>query len=197
MSSRTTLSKKDLLDPNLELPSIANLASIFRTRKFKLELLPYKEGELRLFKASCNSCNYSTKSKWPINTGNLTYHFQHKHFSLINNTINIEEDSNLEDNSNLESSSINTNTTNNTLNSYFKNSNIRKRPSFVLFSKEEYKNNLLAFIISNNLPFSIVESTTFNNLIKYLKDDIPIIGRTTIRKELDTFYNLEINKLKI
>jgi hypothetical protein len=75
MSSRTTLSKKDLLDPNLELPSIANLASIFRTRKFKLELLPYKEGELRLFKASCNSCNYSTKSKWPINTGNLTYHF--------------------------------------------------------------------------------------------------------------------------
>jgi hypothetical protein len=63
MSSQTTLTKKDLLDPNLELPSIANLASIFRTRKFKLELLPYKEGELRLLKASCNSCNYSKISK--------------------------------------------------------------------------------------------------------------------------------------
>jgi hypothetical protein len=63
MSFRTTITKKDLLDPNLELPSIANLAPIFKTRKFKLELLPYKEGELRLFKASCNSYKYSTNYK--------------------------------------------------------------------------------------------------------------------------------------
>jgi hypothetical protein len=63
MSSRISLSKQDLLNPNLELPSIANLASIFRYRKFILELLPYREEELRLFKASCNSCNYSIKVK--------------------------------------------------------------------------------------------------------------------------------------
>jgi len=31
----------------------------------------------------------------------------------------------------------------------------------------------------------------------YLKDNIPNIGRTTIRKELDTFYKLELNKLKV
>jgi len=192
MPSRITLSKSDLLSPNLELPSISSLASIFRNRKFKLELLPYKENELRLFKASCNSCNYSIKSKWPINTTNLNIHFNKKHFNLENHTI----DNNLilEDNSNIENSSINTNTTNNTLNSYF--SNNKKRPSFILFSKEDYKYNLLNFIISNNLPFSIIESKTFNNLIKYLKDDLPIISRTTIRRELDIFYNLELTKLK-
>jgi hypothetical protein len=94
--------------------------------------------------------------KWCTNLcGARTREVRYKHFNLLSNTISIDKDSNLEDNSNLESSSFNTSTTNNTLNSYFKNSNLRKRPSFILFSKEEYKNNLLAFIISNNLPFSI------------------------------------------
>jgi hypothetical protein len=63
MSSRVNFSKEDLFSSNLELPSIANLAPIFKTRKFSLEILPYKEGKPRLFKASCNSCNYSTKVK--------------------------------------------------------------------------------------------------------------------------------------
>ena len=63
MSSRITFSKEDLLSPNLELPSIANLASIFRTRKFILEILPFKEKELRLFKASYTSYSYNTKVK--------------------------------------------------------------------------------------------------------------------------------------
>jgi hypothetical protein len=58
-----------------------------------------------------------------------------------------------------------------------------------LFSKEDYKNYLLNFIVSNNLPFSIVESNSFKNLIRYVKDNIPTIGRTIIRKELDTLYN--------
>jgi hypothetical protein len=147
-----------------------------------------------LFKAICSSCSYNTKVKWPINTTNLSTHFKVKHFNLNSSSNIIEEDSNLEDNPTLESSSINTN---NTLNSYFKTSNIRKRPDFIFFSKEEYKNNLLSFILSNNLPFSIVESNSFNNLLKYIKDDLPNIGRTTIRKELDIFYNLEITKLKV
>jgi hypothetical protein len=82
MSSRSIFSKEDLLSPNLELPSIAKLASIFRTRKFKLELLPYKEGEIRLFKANCASCNYSTIVKWPINTTHLNNHYRNKHFNI-------------------------------------------------------------------------------------------------------------------
>jgi hypothetical protein len=46
------------------------------------------------------------------------------------------------------------------------------------------------------LPFSIVESSSFNNLITYLKDNIPSISRSTIKRELDTLYKLELNKLK-
>jgi len=61
--SRFSFTKEDLLSPNLELPSIAKLASIFRDRKFKLEILPYIEEETRTFKASYNSYNYSTNIK--------------------------------------------------------------------------------------------------------------------------------------
>ena len=119
-------------------------------------------------------------------------HYRTKYFNLLNNNNTIIKDFSIKESSNIEFSSINTNT----LNFYFKSSNIKKKPSFILFSKEEYKNYLLAFIINNNLPFSIVKSFSFNNLIKYLKDNISIIERNTIRKELNTFYKLEINKLK-
>ena len=69
----------------------------------------------------------------------------------------------------------------------------------MLFNKEEYKHYLLTFILNNNLPFSIIEtleSNSFNNLIKYLKDNLLTISKTTIGKKLDAIYNLEINKLK-
>jgi hypothetical protein len=149
VSGRLIFSKEDLLSPNLELHSIAKLASIFKTRKFKLELLPYKEGEIRLFKANCASCNYSTIVKWPINTTNLNTHYRNKHFNInYNNNSNSDSDSNNEENSTIESSSLNSNNIN-TLGSYFKSSNtIRKRPSFVFFSKEEYRNTLLFFIVN-------------------------------------------------
>ena len=148
-SNRSIFSKEDLLSSNLELPSIKYLAPIFKDRKFNLELLPYKEKENRKFKAKCNLCNYNITTKWPINTSNLNSHFKLKHYTYINN---LEENSNLEESSNIESNSTNT------LNTYFKNTTIRKRPSFMLFNKKEYKNYLLTFILNNNLPFSIVES---------------------------------------
>jgi len=59
LSSKVNFCKKDLLSLNLELPSLASLAPIFKTRKFKLELLLYEESKPRLFKAIYNSCNYS------------------------------------------------------------------------------------------------------------------------------------------
>jgi hypothetical protein len=88
MSSRVAFSREDLLSPNLELPSIANLASIFRTRKFTLDLLPFKENKPRIFRAICSSCTFSTKVKWPINTSNLKQHYKNKHFNLIDNNVN-------------------------------------------------------------------------------------------------------------
>jgi len=63
LSSKVNFSKEDLLSPNLELPSLASLAPIFKTRKFKLELLPYEEKKPKLFKAIYNSYNYSIKVK--------------------------------------------------------------------------------------------------------------------------------------
>jgi hypothetical protein len=158
MASKFYFSKQDLVNPNLELPSIEKLASIFRDRKFNLEILPFKQNESRKFKAKCNLCTYTKISTWPFNTTNLNTHFKNKHFIYLEP--NIEDASSA---SNIEETS-----SFNTLNNYFSNSSstttnklIRKRPSFMFFNKEEYKTYLLKFIIGNNLPFSIVDSSSF------------------------------------
>ena len=133
---------EDLKNPNLELPSISKLDSIFSTKKFKLEILPFKEGETRKFLATYNLYNYNKISTWPFNTTNLNSHFKNKRFTYLEPSIN-ETSFNLD-----ESSSINT------ISNYFSNPSsnklVRKHPSFVLFNKEEYKNyslNILLVII--------------------------------------------------
>ena len=58
-----------------------------------------------------------------LTTSNLNLHFNNKHFNI--NTTSIEED--IDNNSNIDySTSTTSNNTNNTLNSYFKNTNIKK-----------------------------------------------------------------------
>ena len=188
MSSKFYFTKEDLRNPNLELPSNSKLASIFNTRRFKLEILPFKEGKNRKFLATCNLCNYNKISTWPFNTTNSNSHFENKHFTYLESCIH-NTSSNLD-----EPSTINT------ISNYFSNPSndrlVRKRPSFVLFNKEEYKNYPSNFVISNNLPFSIVDSNSFRNLLRYIKDDLPTISRHTIRNELDNLYILETRKLE-
>lgn len=198
-------SKEDLINPNLELPSISVLAPIFQNRQFKIEILPYKNNETRDFKAICALCNYSKISKWPFNTTNLASHFnlKHKSFLTINNNNNTNNNSdNNNNNNNLDSdSNIEDSSSINTLNNYFSNNSntslkvIKKRPSFVFFDKDSYKSFLLSFIVNNNLPFSIIDSPSFLNLLKYIKDDLPTISRITIRTELDNIYIKEYNKV--
>ena len=59
MSLKFYFTKEDLRNPNLELSSISKLASIFSTKNFKLEILPFKEGENRKFLATYNLYNYN------------------------------------------------------------------------------------------------------------------------------------------
>ena len=58
MSFNAIFTKEDLNNPNLKLPSLSKLASIFSTRKFTLEILPYKENKIRKFKVTYNLYNY-------------------------------------------------------------------------------------------------------------------------------------------
>jgi len=115
----------------------------------------------------------------------LQNYYKNKHNNLI-----------LEDNlDTISTTSSNNLDISNFINNTF-NSTIRKRPSFILFNKIKYRDLLLKYIIANNLPFSIIESLTFNNLIDYLKDDLPTISRRTIKRDLDLLYNIEFNKIK-
>jgi len=120
-------------------------------------------------------------------------HYKYKHRNLIHTSSNID---NIEESSSSLDINSSFSTTSSSSNSNLFNSTIRKRPSFILFNKEEYRSFLLKFIINNNLPFRIVESNSFNNLLKFLKDDIPTISRRSIKEDLDKLYNKEFNKIK-
>ena len=193
-------STKDPYSSSFILPSLENSSSIFKNRLFNRELLAYKESKKCKIKINCTSCSFSTILKWPINTTNLKRHYRNKHSSLllesstinttINNTntslntsftsTNIDSDSNIDISSNLSTST----------------SNIKKRSSYALFSKEDYRRLLLNFIIANNLSFSIVDSNSFNNLLKYLKDDLIVISRRTLKEDLDLLYNNKVKEIK-
>ena len=131
MSSKFYFIKEDLRNPNLKLPSISKLATMFSTKNFKLEILPSKEGENRKFLAIYNLRNYNKISTWPFNTTNLNSYFINKYFTYLEPSID-EISSNLD-----KSSSINT------ISNYFSNLRnnklVRKRPSFVLFNKKNIK----------------------------------------------------------
>jgi len=105
---------------------------------------------------------------------------------LINQDITSETSSNIES------------TTSNTITNFLNpNTNtLKKRKSFSLFDSKEYTRLILNFIINNNLPFSIIESKSLKELLKYLRDVLSTINRRTIKNKLDLLYNFEFNKLK-
>ena len=183
--------KNNINSPEFELPSLDNSTDVFKNNLFIRELLPLElfninnNNKIKRIKISCTNCNYNINSTWPINISNLRTHYKNKHRNLL-----------LEDNLDTISttSSSNLDISNNIFNTF--NSTIRKRPSFILFDKIKYRDLLLKYIIANNLLFSIIESPTFNNLINYLKDDLPTISSRTIKKDLDLLYNLEFRKIK-
>ena len=184
--------KNNINSPKFKLPSLENSTTIFKNKLFIRELLPLElfknninNNKIKRIKISCINCNYNINSSWPIHNTNLRNHYKNKHYNLL-------LDDNLDTISTTSSSNLDI--SNNTFNTF--NSTIRKRPSFVLFDKIKYRDLLLKYIIANNLPFSIIESPTFNNLIKYLKDNLPTTSRRTIKKDLDLLYNLEFKKVK-
>jgi len=182
--------KNNINSLEFELPSLENSTDVFKNNLFIRELLPLElfnnnNNKIKPIKITCTNCNYNINSTWPINISNLRNYYKNKHRNLL-----------LEDNLDTISttSSSNLDISNNTFNTF--NSTIRKRASFILFNKIKYRDLLLKYIIANNLPFSIIESPTFNNLINYLKDDLPTISRCTIKRDLDLLYNLEFKKIK-
>ena len=187
--------KVDILSSSFTLPALEDSFYLFKDNLFTRELLPLNStnSNKNRIKIDCTNCTYSTLSSQPINTTNLKSHYKHKHRNLIHTISNID---NIEESSSSLDINSSFSTTSSSSNSNLFNSTIRKRPSFILFNKEEYRSFLLKFIINNNLPFRIVESNSFNNLLKFLKDDISTISKRSIKEDLDKLYNKEFNKIK-
>ncbi len=176
----------NILFEDFELPDLDKSVDIFKNRYFKRELLPLENNNKNRILIRCSQCDFTSKSSWPINTSNYKTHLENKHKFLKNLDITSETSSNIES------------TTSNTITSYLNPTinTLRKRKSFTLFDSEEYIRLILNFIINNNLPFSIIDSKSFKELLKYLKDELPTISRKSIKNRLDILYNSEFKKLK-
>ena len=190
------MSNKDYNSKDFKMPPLEKSAFIFKNRLFKRELLEPIENTLRKVKVICLECNKITIVTWPINTINFINYFKNKYLNIYSNILEKENNNNNINNSREDSeNNINISYSSSNLTSFF-SSNLRKRPSYLLFNKDNYKELLLNFIIANNLSFSILNSIYFNNLLKYLKDDLLIISRKSIKNYLDILYNSEFNKIR-
>ncbi|KAM9931831.1 hypothetical protein OXX80_008521 [Metschnikowia pulcherrima] len=61
---------------------------------------------------------------------------------------------------------------------------------------EEYTRLLLKMLLSNNLPFSLVESDSFKQFVLFLRDEVPNISRVTLRQKLDEVFKVELHFLR-
>ncbi|KAM9897731.1 hypothetical protein OXX69_010157 [Metschnikowia pulcherrima] len=77
--------------------------------------------------------------------------------------------------------------------SYFQRPPVKYRISLDV---EEYTRLLLKMLLSNNLPFSLVESDSFKQFVLYLRNEVPVISRVTLRQKLDEVFKVELQFLR-
>lgn len=61
---------------------------------------------------------------------------------------------------------------------------------------EEYTRLLFKMLLSNNLPFSLVESDSFKQFVLFLRNEVPVISRVTLRQKLDEVFKVELHFLR-
>ncbi|KAG6674595.1 hypothetical protein I3842_15G051200 [Carya illinoinensis] len=62
------------------------------------------------------------------------------------------------------------------------------------FDTNEYRELLIAAIVKHELPFRFVEYSGVRYLLQYLRPDVPIISRNTIKADLVKMYHREKKK---
>lgn len=198
--------------PQATLPPPEQAPPPIKDRLYTYSLQPYKQDTKRRIDLTCEECKKVFKDKtWPLNTTNLRAHYKKKHPEVIlstdsdyptsSNTSIIIDNSNTLDtiNSYSEPSSSTSNTIekgqrlltegykSNVL--VVKQPTLLKRKSIGDFAITEFTRLVLNFIITNNLPFSIVNSPSFRQLCYYLhKEYFTIPSRQTIRREFSLYY---------
>ncbi|KAM9935759.1 hypothetical protein OXX80_004684 [Metschnikowia pulcherrima] len=209
-SSKVRYSKAELRSPDFELPSRERAPDAIKFKLFNWSLLPYEAGKERIIKLSCNMCVKSYKMKWPLNTTTLKNHVHNRHLNTIVRLQNeaLESDDPMTG-SILESSLVINSEPTPTLEDYrgvvsapiladaSLKASSRSRPVHAYFQINEYKQKVLRFIIANGLPFIVLDSPTFGDLVKYLKEDLPeTVNRHTIKNDLYRLFYKEMRWLK-
>lgn len=207
--SRMRFTKEDLRSPDFRLPSLESAPPPIKFGLIKWELEPYIDGKERSIKLSCTECTKTYAMNWPINTSNLKYHITKDHPGLVHVLNTAARNSNIPKGDTVLSMNLDDSSEALTppINQFYKSEGSESPKSWVtktsrrtathaLFDKTHYKKLLLNFLLANNLPFALVESETFNQLLTYLKKDLSI-SRSSIRSTLDTLYAIEVEDLKL
>lgn len=208
---KVRFTKEELLSPDLELPSRECAPDAIKFNFFDWLLFPFEADKERVFKLSCTVCSKVYKMKWPFNTTTLKSHIHGRHFNTIIMLQNqaLDSDDPVEDSILRSSLAISGGRFTPTLEnlqgvhigqssgaSYMLTSN-RVVPSHSFFQISEYRARVLRFITANSLPFIVLDSPTFKDLLKYLKEDLPgSVTRYTIKDDLHTLFWKEMRRLK-
>ncbi|KAM9907639.1 hypothetical protein OXX79_000831 [Metschnikowia pulcherrima] len=74
----------------------------------------------------------------------------------------------------------------------------RKGPSYVYFDPKIFRLQLLNFIVSNSLPYVMIDNHSFIWLLKYLKDDLHfLISSFAVLSDLNNVFENERNSLRV
>ncbi|KAH6711867.1 hypothetical protein BKA61DRAFT_578295 [Leptodontidium sp. MPI-SDFR-AT-0119] len=156
-----------------------NQPLIFKRGLFIKELDPIQQDptQPRTVTVSCTYKNYNKKflkQRVSHATSNYISHYKHNHklvsLGLLDNDISSISD-------------------------YLSSSRAKKR-ELSEFNNKEFRVKILNFILQNNLSFRLIDSPTFKELLRYLKEDIPTINRKILRDELDSVYLSAFNSFK-
>jgi hypothetical protein len=129
----------------------------------------------RKYSSHQDGCSYAPEAK-PVShntTSNLWKHLEQKHTSVYNA---------------LRSKPLitNTNSRKRTMPSSFF---IPRQQSSSVATSTKYRELLLRFLVSSNLPLSLVDQYSFRQLVNYLNPTILAISTRTIRKDLHNQFN--------
>ncbi|KAG7968128.1 hypothetical protein I3843_08G136700 [Carya illinoinensis] len=64
------------------------------------------------------------------------------------------------------------------------------------FEIEQYRGLLITAIVKHELPFRFVEYSGVRSLLQYLRPDVPIISRNTVKTDFVKIYNREKKRIK-
>ena len=205
---RVRFNEKELRSPDFVLPSRRVAADVIHFGLFDWALEKFCPNESRSIRLTCSECPKNYTMCWPINTSTLMFHFKRHHVEVLKRLREDAIKSKLpvrdtilrscifDDEFRKASSSPDQSVTKESFEMIL--SSHKRGPTYVYFDLKVFRLYLLNFIVSNSLPYVLVDNHSFKLLLEYLKDDLAFsVSSFTVHSDLNNVFEKERDWLKL